>query len=77
MINSYVPTTLYSEVGENHLKPTKSIQSKHSPLFHQVVLKIINKNTRKKNSSDEIFYWSIKDDQVSKAVVTFTRGCFS
>lgn len=56
MINSYVPTTLYSEEGENHFKPTKSIQSKHSPLFHQVVLKIINKNTRKKNSSDEMFY---------------------
>ena len=77
MINTYVPSTVYSGEGENHFKPTKSIQSKHSPLFHQVVLKIINKNTRKKNNSDEMFYWSIKDDQASKAVVTFTGECFS
>ena len=77
MINSYVPSTLYSGESENHFKPTKFIQSKHSPLFHQIVLKIINKNTRKKNNSDEMFYWSIKDDQASKALVTFTGECFS
>lgn len=34
------------------------------PLFHRVVLKIINKHAREKNISNWVFYWFIKDDQL-------------
>lgn len=52
----YVLTTSCNEEAENHFKLRKLIQLKHSLCFHQVLLKIINKHTRKKNGSNEMFY---------------------
>ena len=55
-MNFYVLTASCNEEAENHFKLRKLIWSKYSPCFHQVLLKIINKHTRKKNGSNEMFY---------------------
>lgn len=46
---------------------------KYSSLFYWVALKIFNKYARKKNSSVEMFYWSIKDDQPYQESKPFHR----
>lgn len=55
-MNFYVLTTSCTEEAENHFNLRKLIWSKYYPRFYQVVLRITNKHTRKKNGSNEMFY---------------------